>query len=736
MSRLRLTARNKVVQKITKDGLVERDVTVGGETRVSMRNVEYALRDNPPEGGYSQFGNTLLPDRRRKRIAQHSHAAQRQPEAVATPDAAHTPQQEGGNRQRASVCHPEDPPALFHDAPPPDSIQPQDAPRNVTPNAPEASANAGRRHSRQEAARQQANPPEPSSGAPPSEARAAEHPPILRHDALHAPEKASALRFAREDAAPVSTRNRTVERAERRLARSSDTLERARENMPTRRKFRMEIVAEESTGKVGRKLTFGKELKSQREHIKGPLPLRPVAAGANAAIALGHRKIYQAEHENVSTEVAHKAELFAEGGVRSALRARKTAPYRKLATLERKTSQRAAKLSFEKAQAGNPKLKRKAAARAMQRKKIRDGYAKAARAAGNLAKRAGGAAVDTLKTAVAAIAKHPAAVGIGALVIVGFFSVMSLVGLAANVGTSSLSGYVTSSYLAENADIENAELSYTVWETALREEIEAIKTSHPGYDQYVLDCDLTGISHDPLALLAYLTAVYQDYTFAEIEGDMRALFDAQYQLSIVPTVETRYNDPGDSDHDGDYEPYDWHILTVTLTATPLTDIIDGAVTDEQREHYTALMETRGGRQYAGSPFAFDWSPYITCLYGWRPDPFTGESDYHTGIDIGIPTGTPIIAAHDGVVTVSEWGTTGYGRQIVIADDNGISTRYAHCDTLLVTVGQEVEQGEVIAASGSTGYSTGPHLHYEVMLDGQTVNPIFFASTNSNTEETA
>ncbi len=541
--------------------------------------------------------------------------------------------------------------------------------------------------------------------------------PKLSQEPRPAAERASALQFKQEDTAPTPVVNRRTARAEKQLERSAGKLEKARENLPTRRKLRVETAIDEQTGKAGRKLIFEKEVKSQRAHIKGPLPLRPVKAGANAAVAFGHRKIYQVQNENVGTEAAHKVELLAESGVRSAFRLRKTAPYRNAAKLEQKTMKKSAKLSFEKARAASPVVQKKAAVRALRRKKLREGYAKAARTAGTLAKRAGSAAVNAIKSAAAVITKHPAVMVAVVVAVLIVFVSMSLVGLFANAGTSALSGAVTASYLAENADIENAELTYTVWETELREQLENIETDYPDYDEYELDFDLSEIGHDPLALLAYLTAMYQDYTLSEIESELRALFDAQYGLEIETTVETRYNDPDDSDDDGDYEPYDWHILTVTLTVTDLAELIDGSITDDQREHYEALMETGGGRQYA-----------------WRPDPFTGESEYHNGIDIGVPVGTPIIAAHKGVVTQAVWGTTGYGRYITIADDNGVSTRYAHCDTLLAAVGQEVEQGAVIATSGSTGRSTGPHLHYEVMLDGVQVNPIFFASTNISAEE--
>ena len=96
-----------------------------------------------------------------------------------------------------------------------------------------------------------------------------------------------------------------------------------------------------------------------------------------------------------------------------------------------------------------------------------------------------------------------------------------------------------------------------------------------------------------------------------------------------------------------------------------------------------------------------------------------------GIDIALPTGTPILAAHDGVVTFA--GVMGgYGNVVFIEGADGIETRYAHCDTILVTVGQEVLQGDVIATVGNTGVSTGPHLHFEILRDGVYLNPIFFA----------
>ena len=117
---------------------------------------------------------------------------------------------------------------------------------------------------------------------------------------------------------------------------------------------------------------------------------------------------------------------------------------------------------------------------------------------------------------------------------------------------------------------------------------------------------------------------------------------------------------------------------------------------------------------------------ITSGYGWRTDPFTGEQKFHGGIDIGVGAGTPIIAADAGTVTVANgvdsWGG-GYGFYVMIDHGGGDETLYAHCSSICVRYGQAVQKGEVIAYVGSTGNSTGNHLHYEVRISGDKTNPL-------------
>ena len=113
---------------------------------------------------------------------------------------------------------------------------------------------------------------------------------------------------------------------------------------------------------------------------------------------------------------------------------------------------------------------------------------------------------------------------------------------------------------------------------------------------------------------------------------------------------------------------------------------------------------------------------ITSPFGWRIHPISGVRSFHEGIDIGVASGTPIGAAEAGRVIYAGW-YGGYGNYILVDHGGGISTGYAHCSAIYVSVGQDVQRGQTIGAVGSTGYSTGPHLHFEVRINGKPVDPL-------------
>ena len=119
---------------------------------------------------------------------------------------------------------------------------------------------------------------------------------------------------------------------------------------------------------------------------------------------------------------------------------------------------------------------------------------------------------------------------------------------------------------------------------------------------------------------------------------------------------------------------------------------------------------------------------FTSGYGVRSDPFRGRAAMHAGIDLAGPVGTPIDATADGTVGRSRW-VSGYGNLVELEHGRGIQTRYGHLSKSLVSEGAKVKRGDMIALMGSTGRSTGSHLHYEVRIDGKAVNPIPFMQSS-------
>jgi murein DD-endopeptidase MepM/ murein hydrolase activator NlpD len=124
---------------------------------------------------------------------------------------------------------------------------------------------------------------------------------------------------------------------------------------------------------------------------------------------------------------------------------------------------------------------------------------------------------------------------------------------------------------------------------------------------------------------------------------------------------------------------------------------------------------------AATPDGMPVEGWLSDGFGWRKDPFTGQRQFHRGVDIVAPAGTQIRAAADGIVSRSAHDSE-YGRNLDLNHGHGYITRYAHLTEALVRPGDRVRRGDVIARVGSTGRSTGPHLHYEVFRDGRRVNP--------------
>lgn len=136
-----------------------------------------------------------------------------------------------------------------------------------------------------------------------------------------------------------------------------------------------------------------------------------------------------------------------------------------------------------------------------------------------------------------------------------------------------------------------------------------------------------------------------------------------------------------------------------------------------------------GYDYVGGEMAWPVPGHtvITSKYGMRTHPITGVYKLHTGVDISASIGDMFIAANDGVVAKAEYNTA-YGNMVLINHGGGVSTLYAHGSEIMVEVGQEVKRGDEVLKVGSTGYSTGPHAHFEVRINGQYVDPMPYITT--------
>ncbi|MFM7331860.1 MAG: M23 family metallopeptidase [Brachymonas sp.] len=175
-----------------------------------------------------------------------------------------------------------------------------------------------------------------------------------------------------------------------------------------------------------------------------------------------------------------------------------------------------------------------------------------------------------------------------------------------------------------------------------------------------------------------------------------------------------------------------HPLSMEQLQSTLSDLES---VNKQKIDLLTLMETRLFDQKIAKLLVPTAQPvpgsHLGSPFGWRVDPFTGRSALHSGLDFQADPGTPILAAAGGVVVVQEYHP-GFGNMVEIDHGNGLITRYAHASATFVKKGDLVKRGQKIAAVGSTGRSTGPHLHFEVLADGTPQDPQKFLTLGGTT----
>lgn len=178
--------------------------------------------------------------------------------------------------------------------------------------------------------------------------------------------------------------------------------------------------------------------------------------------------------------------------------------------------------------------------------------------------------------------------------------------------------------------------------------------------------------------------------------------------------------------------------TGELNMSQFQQVMDAIANDiDRRSDYLNVVETTLMSDKIKSKLLPTIQPvnvsYNSSGFGWRIDPFTGRTAFHAGIDFPAPIGTPIVAAAGGVVITAQYHPE-YGNMLEIDHGNDITTRYGHTSKLYVKVGDIVKRGQHVADIGTTGRSTGPHLHFEVLVKGVQQDPHKFLTAGSNHEK--
>lgn len=547
------------------------------------------------------------------------------------------------------------------------------------------------------------------------------------------------------------TGSKKLQKKQRQAEKAAKKAQKAKAKLPKTREYTLQRVFDEKTGK-GKYVAV--PLDKEKPFKQEGIPKTTMRQMQNEGRNFVHGKIAETEKENSAVEGAHKSEQKVEAVysfVKRQIKGKEQKQRAKVAKLEKKQFKKEVNFQYQKFLEENPQMQKKALQKRLQKQRIKREYIKARKkaAAGKTAEQA----FEKTKNGAVTVARKLqefARRNAGLLVTVG---IMALLLMMIMVSVSSCgamfadtqSTILAASYLSKPEEIDAADLQLTRLELDLQNEIDRVETDYPGYDEY--SYNLGAIGHNPFTLISYLSAVHTEFTASGVENEIQALFDEMYTLTLTPDTETRtrtvtktgtrtVTDPvtgEETEEEYEYEEeeeYEVSILRVTLTVIPLESLVSGKMDTEQAEIFAMYRETNGLLQEFASPLDLYWYYYVSSYYGYRKNPVTGNEEFHRGVDIAVPTGTIVYAAHDGTVTVAAYDSH-YGNYVVIEID-GYTTKYAHMDTLSVSAGQTVEKGTVIGTTGNTGSSTGSHLHIECLYDGEYYNPLFYFDVGEGT----
>ena len=435
-------------------------------------------------------------------------------------------------------------------------------------------------------------------------------------------EKSSRLQFTEEE---LNTPE--LETYIKKSDKAADRLDAAKAAIPKEKKLVKERTFDETTGKGKTRLHF--EEKDKPPGFKDKHS--PLSRPAQEAGILVHNKIHSVEKDNSGVEGAHKSEEAAERGakygvrkIKQGYRSHKLKPYREAAKAEKAAFKANVDFQYHKTLHENPQLTSNPISRFWQKQKIKRQYAKEAR---NTAKGIKGAAERTRKAAAKAaektkqtaafVARHPAGVAIAVGALLLFIMLLSGLSSCGAMFSGTLNGVLGTSYTSEDSDLVEVENAYAGLESGLQNEIDAIESTHPGYDEYRYDLDTIG--HNPHELASYLTALLQSYTPQSAQAELNRLFGLQYTLTLTEEIEIRTT----TDEEGNEEEYEYRILNVKLTNKPIASLAEELLNPQQFEMFKVYLQTQGNKPLifgGGSP---DGSPSedlsgVEFVNGTRP----------------------------------------------------------------------------------------------------------------------
>ncbi len=568
-----------------------------------------------------------------------------------------------------------------------------------------------------------------------------------RSGALNQKESASASSAASDSSLEAEQKidySKTTLRYQRKYDRLKEKTDKAFERAPKKRRLTfsdMEGEPEESasgteeSGRMPRRrLRFEDKIdqRTGKAIVKKPskkLIRRTVKYEINQKI---ESRFFQYDDDTVGNEAIHKgykAARFTYLRMKGAIKN----PYERYKELSEKLDKTGSKYQYHKFLDDNKEVLKdtKLYNKRYQKKKYQQVYAKTLRKSGS-AVFAEKAASDAGKKAaqrklIEALAKSK--VVIAAAIMLLLFGAIFLVagGISGAAGGIAGEALLIAAYKAEDVELTDADAYYTELETDLQWRIDHIEEEKTGYDEYQYECD--DIGHDPIALMSYLDTIFGEFTLEEVVAELESLFKEQYTLSFEEKWETRTKTVIDPETLEEKEvEYEVHILITRLKNNNLAGLVEGKIPEADKILYDVYKEYSGAHQVMGNPFDIDWTSKISSQYGWRVHPVDNVKKFHAGVDIALPTGTPIKSVMTGTVITAKYSESA-GNYIEIRDETGYVSIYMHCNTMNVHVGDTVEKGDLIATVGNTGKSTGAHLHLQIEDNkGNTINPLLLVSS--------